>query len=189
MPFDVSAYETVTSLERLDEWVAAAREQGFVAVDTETSSSTRCSADLVGFSLALEPGKACYVPLQHRERLRSLRRRPRAGPDPDRARRSHAIRPLLEDASVLKIGQNLKYDWLVLKRYGIEVAPFDDTMLISYVLDAGQGLARHGRALAAVISATRRSPSTRWRARARTRSPSTRSRSARPRLMRPRMRT
>ena len=139
LPFDVDAYETVTSLERLKEWVAQAREQGFVAVDTETSDLDANLADLVGFSLALEPGKAAYVPLQHRGRFRSLRRRARAGPDPRRRRARRRSSPLFEDPSVLKIGQNLKYDWIVLKRHGIEVRPFDDTMLISYVLDAGKG--------------------------------------------------
>jgi DNA polymerase-1 len=138
LPFDVNAYETVTSLDRLKEWVARAREQGYVAVDTETSDLDANRADLVGFSLALEPGKAAYVPLQHRGGSDLFG----GGLQPDQIPVTEAldvIRPLLEDASVLKIGQNLKYDWVVLKRHGIEVRPFDDTMLISYVLDAGRG--------------------------------------------------
>ena len=139
LPFDVSAYETVTSLERLKEWVAAAREQGFVAVDTETSDLDANLADLVGFSLALEPGKACLraAPAPRTNPISSAAGSCRAR-SPS-ATRSTCIRPLLEDASILKIGQNLKYDWIVLKRHGIEVQPFDDTMLISYVLDAGKG--------------------------------------------------
>jgi DNA polymerase-1 len=137
-PFDVTAYETVTSLERLKEWVAQARERGFVAVDTETSDLDANRADLVGFSLALEAGKAAYVPLQHRDESDLFGGGLVKGQIPI-TDALDAIRPLLEDASVLKIGQNLKYDWVVLKRHGIDVHPFDDTMLISYVLDAGKG--------------------------------------------------
>ncbi|MCB5174973.1 DNA polymerase I [Microvirga lenta] len=135
---DVQAYETVTSLERLKEWVVEAREKGFVAVDTETSALDANLADLVGFSLAVEAGRACYVPLQHRgdSDLFGGGLVPGQIPVTDAL---DAIRPLLEDPSVLKIGQNLKYDWIVFKRYGIDVRPYDDTMLISYVLDAGKG--------------------------------------------------
>ncbi len=138
IPFDVHSYETVTSLDRLKEWVEKAREQGFVAVDTETSDLDATRADLVGFSLALEARQACYVPLLHRgdSDLFGGGLVPGQIPVTDAL---DAIRPLLEDPSVLKIGQNLKYDWIVFKRHNIEVRPFDDTMLISYVLDAGRG--------------------------------------------------
>ncbi|MBM6594688.1 DNA polymerase I [Microvirga pudoricolor] len=136
--FDTSAYETVTSLERLEEWIASAREQGYVAVDTETSALDANLADLVGFSLATEAGKACYVPLQHRGDSDLFGGGMVPGQLPmDRA--LEVLKPLLEDSSVLKIGQNMKYDWIVFKRYGIDVRPYDDTMLISYVLDAGKG--------------------------------------------------
>jgi DNA polymerase-1 len=137
-PFDREAYETVTTLVRLKEWIAEAREQGYVAVDTETNSLDSTQADLVGVSLGLAPGRACYIPLQHR-----------GGSDlfgggllPDQIPLNDALdalKPMLEDPATLKIGQNIKYDWLVLHRHGIEVRPFDDTMLISYVLDAGKG--------------------------------------------------
>lgn len=135
---DVQAYETVTDLARLKEWVAEARAQGFVAVDTETSALDANLADLVGFSLALAPGRACYVPLQHRgdSDLFGGGLVPGQIPVTDAL---DAIRSMLEDPSVLKIGQNLKYDWVVLKRHNIDVRPIDDTMLISYVLDAGKG--------------------------------------------------
>jgi DNA polymerase-1 len=137
-PFDVSSYETVTSVERLKEWVAQAREQGFVAVDTETSDLDANRADLVGFSLALEAGKAAYVPLQHRDESDLFGGGLVKGQIPVNDALD-ALRPLMEDRSVLKIGQNLKYDWIVFKRHGIDVQPYDDTMLISYVLDAGKG--------------------------------------------------
>jgi DNA polymerase-1 len=137
-PFDVTSYETVTSVERLKEWVAQAREQGFVAVDTETSDLDANRADLVGFSLALEAGKAAYVPLQHRDETDLFGGGLVKGQIPVNDALD-ALRPLMEDRSVLKIGQNLKYDWIVFKRHGIDVQPYDDTMLISYVLDAGKG--------------------------------------------------
>ncbi|MEZ0172467.1 DNA polymerase I [Microvirga sp. TS319] len=137
-PFDVSAYETVTSLDRLKEWVARATEQGYVAVDTETSDLDANLADIVGFSLSLEPGKACYVPLQHRDESDLFGGGLVTGQLPV-TDALDAIRPMLEDPSVLKIGQNLKYDWIVFKRHNIDVHPIDDTMLISYVLDAGKG--------------------------------------------------
>jgi DNA polymerase I len=142
IPIDVSAYEKVTTLERLRAWIAEAVEQGHVCIDTETTSLDAMTAELVGFSLALEPGRACYVPLAHStggmfdfegvgtESFIAL----------DAAVK--LLTPLLEDDSVLKIGQNLKYDILVLRRYGIRPTPIDDTMLMSYVLDAGLGL--HG---------------------------------------------
>ena len=135
---DVQAYEAVTDLARLKEWVTEARQQGYVAVDTETSALDANLADLVGFSLALAPGRACYVPLQHRGDSDLFG----GGLVPGQIQVTDAldaIRPMLEDPSVLKIGQNLKYDWVVFKRHNIDVRPIDDTMLISYVLDAGKG--------------------------------------------------
>jgi DNA polymerase-1 len=136
--FDLNGYETVTSLDRLKEWVAAATEQGYVAIDTETTSLDCMLCDLVGFSMALEPGRACYVPLVHRGASDLFGGGLVPGQIPVRDALA-AVRPLFEDPSVMKIGQNLKDDWLVLKRHGIEVRSFDDTMLISYVLDAGKG--------------------------------------------------
>jgi DNA polymerase-1 len=137
-PIDVESYETVTTLERLNQWLVEARERGLVAVDTETDSLDAMRADLVGVSLALEPGRACYIPLQHRSDSDLFGGGLVEGQIPLRDALA-ALKPVLEDPTILKIGQNLKYDWLVLKRYGIVLAPFDDTMLISYVLDAGKG--------------------------------------------------
>ncbi|MGI9384800.1 MAG: DNA polymerase I, partial [Methyloligellaceae bacterium] len=139
MAIDSSQYETVTELAALEAWVAASTEQGYVAFDTETDSLDAMQANLVGVSLALAPGKACYVPLQHRSG---------DGLDLDGAGTIEqiplrdalaALKPLLENAAVLKIGQNLKYDILVLANYDIWLAPLDDTMLMSYALDAGRG--------------------------------------------------
>ena len=135
-PIDHDRYETVTTLDRLDHWIARAREEGAVCVDTETTSLDAMQAVLCGVSLAVAPNEACYIPCGHNggggldlggsgttEQL------------PEKAMLSR-LKPLLEDEGVLKIAQNLKYDYLVLLQRGIRIAPFDDTMLISYVLEA-----------------------------------------------------
>ncbi|WP_249691570.1 DNA polymerase I [Stappia sp. WLB 29] len=137
---DPSGYETVMDLDRLRAWVAEATELGRVAVDTETTSLDAMQAELVGVSLATQPGRACYIPLAHVDGEGDLLGG--GGLIPGQIPMSEALavlKPLLENSGVLKIAQNLKYDWLVLKRYGIEIAPFDDTMLLSYALDAGKG--------------------------------------------------
>ncbi|HEX5866253.1 MAG TPA: DNA polymerase I, partial [Beijerinckiaceae bacterium] len=136
--FDVASYETITTVERLKEWAAQATEQGYVAIDTETSGLDCMLCDLVGFSMALAPGKAAYVPLQHRGDSDLFGGGLMPGQIPIRDALA-VIKPLFENPAVLKIGQNLKYDWVVLKRENIDVRPFDDTMLLSYVLDAGKG--------------------------------------------------
>ena len=138
-PIDTGTYETVSTLARLEEWIAAAREQGFVAFDTETTSLDAMQAEIVGFSLALAPGRACYVPLAHRSGSGGLFDDGlTAGQIPIRAAMD-ALGRLLADPAVLKIGQNLKYDALIVAHWGLTIATFDDTMLISYALDAGRG--------------------------------------------------
>ncbi|EFL88454.1 DNA polymerase I [Ahrensia sp. R2A130] len=141
-----SAYETVRDAEALKRWIAEAHDLGHVAVDTETTSLDAMACDLVGVSLATGPGRACYIPLAHlKDGSSDDGDMFSEGLDPDQMDLKEALallKPMLEAPSVLKIAQNLKYDWLVLSRYGIEVGPFDDTMLLSYVLDAGRG--KHG---------------------------------------------
>ncbi|WP_420144554.1 DNA polymerase I [Sphingobium sp.] len=137
---DRSLYETVVSEDALDRWIAAARAEGLVAVDTETDMLDAVSCQLVGISLATGPNAACYIPVGHggtdmfAERPQQL----------DKALVLSKLKPLLEDDAVLKIGQNLKYDMTVLRRHGIEIAPYDDTIVMSFDLDAGQSLAGHG---------------------------------------------
>jgi DNA polymerase-1 len=137
---DRSQYATITTLEELDQWVAVAHAEGVLAIDTETSSLDPMTAELVGISLAIVPGRAAYIPLAHRgagdagELFGGGDLAP--GQLPARAVLDR-LKPLLEAPDVLKIAQNMKFDWLVFAQHGIEVAPFDDTMLISYVLDAG----------------------------------------------------
>jgi DNA polymerase-1 len=139
---DRSKYETVTELAHLEAWIAEARAAGHFAFDTETTSLDPMQAEFVGFSMAVAPGKACYVPLGHRASSGSFDfgdANPKQVPVRDALA---ALKPLLEDPAVLKIGQNLKFDCLVLHRHGIALAPLDDTMLLSYALDAGRS--QHG---------------------------------------------
>ena len=136
---DRSRYEAVTTLDRLNHWIEEARAIGHVALDTETASLDSVTGDLVGVSLSTGAGKACYIPLGHAGRD-LLSDRPDQIPMKDALA---LLAPLLSDDAVLKIGHNLKYDMGVLAQHGITVAPIDDTMLLSFALDAGQ----HGHGL------------------------------------------
>jgi DNA polymerase-1 len=136
-------YELVQSPEALERWVAAAFAQGSVAVDTETTGLDAMAAELVGVSLALKPGAACYIPLAHKapdvDEPGGLALTA-AEPPPEQIPLETALailKPLLEHPGVLKIGQNIKYDALIFARVGVALGPIDDTMLLSYVLDAG----------------------------------------------------
>jgi DNA polymerase I len=136
---DRTKYETVTTLERLEAWIAEAFSTGHVAFDTETTSLDPMQAEFVGFSLAVAPGRACYVPLGHRAASGTLDFEGQPPVQIPVREALQALTPLLADASVLKIGQNLKYDCIVLAQHGIRVTPLEDTLLLSYVLDAGRG--------------------------------------------------
>ena len=133
-PFDVDGYECVTTLDRLDQWIETATLAGLVAFDTETDGLDATQARLIGFSLAVAPGLACYVPLAH------------GGTDllsekPEQITMQAALDRLgllLADPSVLKVAHNAKYDMTILARHGLTVAPFDDTMVMSFALDAGK---------------------------------------------------
>ena len=141
MPVDRSKYETVATLDALKSWIARAGEAGRFAFDTETTGLDANEADLVGFSLAVEPGEACYVPVGHAAGAGDLFGGG-GGLLPGQVPLNAALqllKPLLEDANVLKIGQNLKFDALVLARYSVAINALDDTMLMSYVLDGGRG--------------------------------------------------
>jgi DNA polymerase-1 len=139
---DRSRYEVVRSAERLKAWIARAHEIGAIAIATESTSIDPMQAELCGFSLALTANEACYVPLAHRQGGSGGNGGLFDGPiAPDQLEERAALaamKPLLEDRGVLKIGQNLKFDLQVLALRGIEVRPCDDTMLMSYVLDAGR---------------------------------------------------
>jgi len=136
---DRAAYVTITDLATLEAWIEEAREVGLVAFDTETTSLDPMQAELCGFSIATAPGRAAYVPLAHKSGADDLLGGGLVEGQIPATDALAALKQLLEDPAVLKIAQNLKYDLLVMRRLGIEVAPFDDTMLISYVTDAGTG--------------------------------------------------
>lgn len=139
-PFDRSKYVTIRRLEELKDWIARARDLGRLAIDTETTSLDPMQAELCGFSLALAPNEACYVPLTHKTGGdgSGLFAGGLAADQLDARVALAELKPLLEDASVLKIGQNLKFDQLVFAQHGITLAGLDDTMLMSYALDAGR---------------------------------------------------
>ena len=137
--FDLDGYDCVTTIERLDEWIATATASGVVAIDTETDGLDATQAKLIGFSLCVEPGLACYVPLAHGG-SDLLAEKPDQIPMNDALDR---LRALMADPSVLKIAHNLKYDMTILARNDITVAPFDDTLLMSFALDAGKAF-NHG---------------------------------------------
>jgi DNA polymerase-1 len=142
---DVSAYETVTAAADLSRWIARAFEIGVVAVGAESTSIDPMQAEIVGISLAVAPGEACYVPIGHRQGADDLFEG--GGLTPGQFAEAEALallKPLLEAPGVLKVGQNVKFDWVMFAQRGIEVAAFDDTMLISYVLDSGTGSEGHG---------------------------------------------
>ena len=144
IPFDSANYEYIKTADQLQTWVHKIYETGYVAIDTETTSLNDMLAELVGISLATEIGSACYIPIGHKE-----------GQDDDLFDNFQLVegqldleyvldclKPVLTDDSILKIGQNIKYDAKVLSRYGIEVTTFDDTMLLSYAMHGG--LHNHG---------------------------------------------
>ncbi|MCP5037279.1 MAG: DNA polymerase I, partial [Rhodobacteraceae bacterium] len=136
------AYECIRTIEELDRWIEAATHAGTVAFDTETNSLDAMQAELVGISLALagEDGKirACYIPISHKSGQGDLLGGGLLENQISEKEVLSRLKPMLEDPSVLKIAQNMKYDWLLLFRRGVEITPFDDTMLLSYVLDAGR---------------------------------------------------
>ena len=124
---DKKNYKLIANPNEIDDWIKDAEETGEIAVDTETSSLDPHQADLVGISLSTKIGKACYIPVGHSSK-KSINK--------DIVLKK--LKPLLEDPSVKKIGQNIKFDFIVLFKHGINISSMEDTMLMSYVLDAGK---------------------------------------------------
>ena len=138
LPFDHAGYDCIRDIATLDRWIARIREVGHVAVDTETTSLDEMRAELVGISLAVDPGKAAYIPLGHTTGGGDLFGATALAPGQlGLTEALAALKPILEDPAILKIGQNMKYDWKILARHGVRIAPFDDTMLMSYAMHAG----------------------------------------------------
>ncbi|MEP1353787.1 MAG: DNA polymerase I [Tateyamaria sp.] len=141
--FDEATYEQVSDATALQTWIDLIYERGYVAVDTETTSLNEMTANLVGISLAVNPGHACYIPLTHKQGGDDL-----FGSDDLSEGQMpletalDMLKPVLEDDSILKIGQNMKYDAKIFAQIGVRVAPIDDTMLMSYAMHSG--LHNHG---------------------------------------------
>ncbi len=144
LPFTPENYEWVRDGAALQVWIDRATARGHVAVDTETTSLNEMVAELVGISLCVDAGQACYIPLGHRTAAADdlFGSDELAAGQMDRALALDMLRPVLQDPAVLKIGQNMKYDAKIFARNGVKIAPIDDTMLMSYVMNAG--LHNHG---------------------------------------------
>ncbi|WP_282027666.1 DNA polymerase I [Ruegeria faecimaris] len=140
IPFDASKYECVRDAGALQKWIDQAYERGWVAVDTETTGLNEMIADLVGISLCIEAGEACYIPLIHRQSATDdlFGSDALAEGQMPIEQALTLIKPMLENPSILKIGQNMKYDAKIFTRYGVDVAPIDDTMLMSYAMHGGE---------------------------------------------------
>lgn len=134
-PFDYSQYVLINDTATLNDWIQKSFEAGIVAVDTETTNLTPAMASLVGISLSYETGKAAYIPVGHVQEMDLLGTDKPILPQLALPDVIAALKPLLESPAVLKVGQNIKYDWQMFKKQGIDVSPCDDTMLLSYVLD------------------------------------------------------
>jgi DNA polymerase-1 len=138
--FDSEKYTCVRDAAALQTWIDQAHERGWVAVDTETTGLNEMTADLVGISLCVNAGDACYVPLTHKagnaDDLFGSDDLAEGQMPLDQA--LELLKPLLEDPAVIKIGQNMKYDAKIFARYGVDIAPIDDTMLMSYALHGGE---------------------------------------------------
>ena len=126
-PISNKNYYLITDVNQIDKWIEEAEEMGEVAVDTETNSLDPHQADLVGVSLCSKIGNACYIPIGHK-----------SSKCINKDIVIKKLKPLLEDPSVKKIGQNIKFDFIVLYKHGITISSMEDTMLMSYVLDAGK---------------------------------------------------
>jgi len=120
-------YQLIKNIEDLDDWISEAEKKGEFAIDTETTSLDPHQADLVGISLSTDIGKACYIPIGHTN-----------GKCLNKKEVIDKLKPILEDKSVKKIGQNIKFDYLIFYHLGVNLNSLEDTMLISYVLDAGK---------------------------------------------------
>jgi len=144
VPFNSDAYEKVSDIAALQVWIDRIYARGYVAVDTETTALNEMRAELVGVSLCVEAGQACYIPLIHKAAAQDdlFGSDARAEGQMDFYACIAMLKPMLQDESILKIGQNMKYDSKIFARVGVAVRPIDDTMLMSYAMHGG--LHNHG---------------------------------------------
>ncbi|MEN8896923.1 MAG: DNA polymerase I [Yoonia sp.] len=144
VPFDADAYEKVSDAAALQVWIDRIYARGYVAVDTETTALNEMRAELVGISLCVEAGQACYIPLTHKAAAQDdlFGSDARAEGQMDFDECLAMLKPVFADEAIIKIGQNMKYDAKIFARNGVTVAPIDDTMLMSYAMNGG--LHNHG---------------------------------------------
>ena len=143
-PIEKNKYVLINDEKKLQEWIDRANKNGTVCIDTETTSLTPAKADLVGISMTSELGEAAYIPLGHVSEQADLLGESNGDEiaQLDMQKALSMLKPLLEDPSVMKVAHNMKYDWQIFAKHGIEIYPCDDTMLISYVLDGSSH--KHG---------------------------------------------
>ncbi len=134
-PISQNQYKLIQDMPILEEWLAQAYKTGFLAIDTETTSLTPMSADLVGISICAEVGKAAYIPVGHSDDSGDLLGGGNTIKQIPLKEVIQTLKPLLEDPSIIKVGHNMKYDWQMFAKHGIHMTPCDDTMLMSYTLD------------------------------------------------------
>ena len=139
VPITPEAYECVRDMAALQVWIDRINDRGYVAIDTETTALNEMRADLVGISLCVEPGQACYIPLTHKEGASDDLFGSDALAEGQMGLNDclEALKPVLEDSAVMKIGQNMKYDAKIFARNGVSITPIDDTMLMSYAMNGG----------------------------------------------------
>ena len=149
--FDHAKYETVTDAAALNAWIEKIYVRGWVAFDTETTGLDEMRVGLVGVSLSVEPGRACYVPMAHVAGEGDLFGSAEwAEGQMDFAEALAILKPMLEDESIVKIGQNMKYDMKIMARNGVVLGPIEDTMLMSYALNGGVHRHWYGRVINAL---------------------------------------
>jgi len=132
-------YELIDNVNDLNRWVTKIYQRGYVAVDTETTGLNDMIVDLVGICLSVEIGEACYIPVGHtngEDDLFGGASLCNGQINLDEA--LEILRPVLQDPSIIKIGQNVKYDTKIFARYDVNLAPVDDTMLLSYAINGGK---------------------------------------------------
>ena len=139
IPITSDKYELINDINGLNRWIEKIYQRGYVAVDTETTGLNDMIVDLVGICLSVEVGEACYIPLGHTNGEDDLFGGAALCEGQIKLEEALTIlRPVLEDSSILKIGQNIKYDTKIFARYDVSLAPVDDTMLLSYAINGGK---------------------------------------------------
>ena len=139
IPINTKNYELIDNINDLNRWIKKIYQRGYVAVDTETTGLNDMIVDLVGICLSVEIGEVCYIPLGHTDGEGDLFGGASLCSGQINLEEALTIlRPVLQDPSIIKIGQNIKYDTKIFARYDVNLTPVDDTMLLSYAINGGK---------------------------------------------------